>query len=47
MHEMAILSQKSFTAIHEEVELVISLLYHKPPVTPPAQTFFWVTSFGS
>ena len=44
---MARSAQKSFTLVHEELALVISLLYQSPPVTPPAQTFFPVISFGS
>ena len=43
----AMFAQKSLTATHVEVDEVISLLYHKPPVTPPAQTFFLLLSFGS
>ena len=41
------LAQKSFTAIHPDVLLVMSVLYHKPPPTPPAKTFLFVLSVGS
>ena len=34
----AMLSQKSLTACQVDPVLVISLLYHKPPETPPAHT---------
>ena len=39
--------QKSSTLFHDELLLVISLLYHKPPLTPPAHTFLPVGSLGS
>ena len=47
MHDTARLAQKSFTATHEELPLVISVLYQRPPPTPPANTFLLVLSVGS
>ena len=35
------------TSLHVGAEIVISLVYHNPPLTPAAHNFFFVESFGS
>src|SRR5512145_709437 len=47
MHRMERTGQKSPAGTQEENVLWILLLYHSPPVTPPAQTFLPPGSFGS
>ena len=47
MQLIAILLQKSPVGIQFSAVFVISLLYHNPPVTPPAHTFLCSASLGS
>src|SRR5689334_15479266 len=47
MAETARLLHSPLTCCQALLALVISALYHKPPVTPPAHTFLPVASVGS